>query len=107
MALFGNRIKAQEAMSLGLIHQVVENNEQLENEITKAIKLALKCAPEASKTTKALIHSVENEDLNPLLDQAAKDFSDAVMGEGREGGAAFMQKRLPAWADVQLETGAE
>jgi hypothetical protein len=26
------------------------------------------------------------------------------MGEGREGGAAFMQKRLPAWADVELTT---
>lgn len=102
MALFGNRIKAQEAMNLGLIHQVVEDAEQLKTEINKAIKLAIKCAPEASKVTKALIHSVENEDLNPLLDQAALDFADAVMGEGREGGAAFMQKRLPAWADVEL-----
>jgi isohexenylglutaconyl-CoA hydratase len=107
MALFGNRIKASEAMNLGLIHQLVENTEQLEEEVMKAVKLAIKCAPEASKVTKALIHSVENEDLEPLLDQAAIDFSDAVMGEGREGGAAFMQKRLPAWADVQLEVGAE
>jgi isohexenylglutaconyl-CoA hydratase len=107
MALFGNRINASEAMNLGLIHQLVENPEQLEEEVMKAVKLAIKCAPEASKVTKALIHSVENEDLEPLLDQAAIDFSDAVMGEGREGGAAFMQKRLPAWADVQLEVGAE
>lgn len=107
MALFGNRINASEAMNLGLIHQLVENTEQLEEEVMKAVKLAIKCAPEASKVTKALIHSVENEDLEPLLDQAAIDFSDAVMGEGREGGAAFMQKRLPAWADVQLEVGAE
>lgn len=101
MALFGNRIKAQEAVNLGLIHQVVESTEQLESEVNKAIKLAIKCAPKASKATKALIHSVENADLEPLLDQAALDFSDAVMGEGREGGAAFMQKRLPAWADVE------
>lgn len=107
MALFGNRINASEAMNLGLIHQLVENTEQLEEEVMKAVKLAIKCAPEASKVTKALIHSVENEDLEPLLDQAAIDFSDAVMGEGREGGAAFMQKRLPAWADVELEVGAE
>jgi isohexenylglutaconyl-CoA hydratase len=106
MALFGNRIKAQEAMSLGLIHQVVESNEQLDEAVAKAVKLALKCAPQASKTTKALIHSVENEDLEPLLDQAALDFADAVMGEGREGGAAFMQKRLPAWADVFLSESA-
>jgi isohexenylglutaconyl-CoA hydratase len=99
LALFGNRIKAQEAMNLGLIHQVVENTEQLEAEINKAIKLALKCAPQASQVTKALIHSVDKQDLASLLDQAATNFADAVMGEGREGGAAFMQKRLPAWAN--------
>jgi len=104
MALFGNRIKAQEAVNLGLIHQVVEDTEQLEVEINKAIKLAIKCAPAASRATKALIHCVEHEALNPLLDQAALDFANAVMGEGREGGAAFMQKRLPAWADVELAT---
>jgi isohexenylglutaconyl-CoA hydratase len=100
MALFGNRIKAQEAMSLGLIHQVVDNNEQLEEAVSKAVKLALKCAPQASQVTKALIHNVDKQDIELLLDQAAIDFADAVMGEGREGGAAFMQKRLPAWADV-------
>jgi isohexenylglutaconyl-CoA hydratase len=100
MALFGNRIKAQEAMSLGLIHQVVDNNEQLEEAVSKAVKLALKCAPQASQVTKALIHNVDKQDIELLLDQAAIDFADAVMGEGREGGAAFMQKRLPAWSDV-------
>ncbi|MGK0406083.1 MAG: isohexenylglutaconyl-CoA hydratase [Oleispira sp.] len=100
LALFGNRIKAQEAMNLGLIHQVVENNEQLEEAVTKAVKLALKCAPHASLVTKALIHSVDKQDLESLLDQAATNFAEAVMGEGREGGAAFMQKRLPAWADA-------
>lgn len=102
LALFGNRIKAQEAMNLGLIHQVVENNDQLEDSVMQAIKLALKCAPQASQTTKALIHNVGEQDLDSLLDQAANNFADAVMGEGREGGAAFMQKRSPAWADVAL-----
>ena len=102
LALFGNRIKAQEALNLGLIHQVVENNDQLEDSVMQAIKLALKCAPQASQTTKALIHNVGEQDLDSLLDQAANNFADAVMGEGREGGAAFMQKRSSAWADVAL-----
>ncbi|MFT4776924.1 MAG: isohexenylglutaconyl-CoA hydratase [Oleispira sp.] len=99
LALFGHRIQAQEAMNLGLIHQVVASNEQLETDVNKAIQLALKCAPQASQVTKALIHNVGKQDINSLLDQAAKDFADAVMGEGREGGAAFMQKRLPAWTN--------
>ena len=103
LALFGNRIKAQEALSLGLIHEQVEGAEALAEKIEKAIKLAVKCAPQASRATKALIHSVESEPLNPLLDQAAVDFAAAVMGEGREGAAAFMQKRLPAWADISGE----
>lgn len=103
LALFGNRIKAAEALRLGLIHQVVETTEQLEVEVNNAIKLALKCAPQASQVTKALIHRIEQEELEPLLDQAALDFADAVMGEGYEGSTAFMQKRLPAWANVALK----
>lgn len=102
LALFGNRIKAKEAVDLGLIHQQVEDAEELSEQIEKFIKLALKCAPQASRATKALIHSVESEPLNPLLDQAAVDFAAAVMGEGREGAAAFMQKRAPAWADINV-----
>ena len=103
LALFGNRIKTQEALSLGLIHEQVEGADALAEKIEKAIKLAVKCAPQATRATKALIHSVESEPLNPLLDQAAVDFAAAVMGEGREGAAAFMQKRSPAWADISGE----
>lgn len=104
LALFGNRIKAAEALSLGLIHQTVDSAGALSDEIEKAIKLALKCAPQANRATKSLIHSVESEPLNPLLDQAAIDFAAAVMGEGREGAAAFMQKRPAAWADISSKT---
>ena len=107
LALFGNRIKAQEAMNLGLIHQVVEGNDQLEDAVNKAVTLATKCAPQASQATKALIHNVDKQDINLLLDQAAEDFADAVMGEGREGGAAFMQKRLPAWANIPVADSSE
>ena len=103
LALMGQRFKGEEAVSLGLIHQHV-NNDELTKTVEKAIKQTLKCAPEANKATKALLHSVNEcetpETLDLLLDQAANDFAQAVLtGEGREGAMAFMQKRKPSWAE--------
>ena len=45
------------------------------------------------------LHRVGHEDLNALLDDAAQSFAKAVLGEeGAEGTLAFVQKRLPRWA---------
>ena len=50
--------------------------------------------------TKALLHRTLNEPLNKLLNDAAQQFAQAVGGaEGQEGTMAFIQKRLPNWAD--------
>jgi isohexenylglutaconyl-CoA hydratase len=98
LALVGNRIDGEQALRLGLIHQLAVDTGDLKKQLTKTISLILKCAPNANKTTKALLHQVSQQAMNTLLDQAAIDFSAAVAGEGREGAAAFMQKRSPNWA---------
>ena len=59
-----------------------------------------RCAPNATAVTKQLMLDVGSVPLEQLLDRAATDFTTAIGGdEGREGTAAFIEKRLPNWAD--------
>lgn len=99
LALLGLCIDAAQALQLGLIHQIANEYNDLQQQLTKAIALVLKCAPQANKTTKVLLHAVAEQvqPLAVLLDQAAVDFASAVNKEGQEGTAAFMQKRPANW----------
>lgn len=97
LALLGLRIKADEALSLGLIHQIAIDEADLQEQLDKTIKLALNCAPQATILTKSLLHQVAEIPMSELLDQAAQDFALSVAGEGREGATAFAQKRKPNW----------
>ena len=97
LALLGLRLPAEEALSIGLIHQVAGSEEDLDQQLAETVRQALLCAPQATATTKALLHQAGNTDMGTLLDQAAADFAHSVTGEGREGAAAFAQKRKPHW----------
>ena len=105
LALLGQKISAAEALSLGLVHQLADSDEHHQQLIQQGIQSALKCAPQATANTKALLHAVNNsvdtengQSVSQLLDQAAEDFAAAVGNEGREGARAFMEKRQPNWA---------
>lgn len=97
LALLGLRIDAQQALSLGIIHQIASDEGDLAQQVDAAIALALNCAPSASKMTKALLHRTGTVAMSDLLDQAAQDFAESVAGEGIEGATAFAQKRKPSW----------
>ncbi|KZZ46171.1 enoyl-CoA hydratase [Thalassolituus sp. HI0120] len=105
LALLGQKIGAEEALHLNLIHQLAHSDEQQRELIQQGIQSALKCAPQATAQTKALLHAVNNsvdtengKTVSKLLDQAADNFAAAVVSEGREGASAFMEKRKPNWA---------
>lgn len=98
LALLGARFDGVEAARLGIVHTVC-SDEKIEQELEEVLIQVKRCAPEANKITKALILSVGNDELDNVLDQAAKSFSDCVQGkEGQEGTMAFIQKRRPNWA---------
>ena len=98
LALLGARFDGNEAARLGIVHTVC-TSEGIEQELEDVLAQVKRCAPEANIITKALILSVGNDELDTILDQAAKSFSDCVQGkEGQEGTMAFIQKRLPNWA---------
>ncbi len=100
LALLGARFDGSEAQRLGIVHESHPTAEALDQALETVLKQVKRCAPQANRMTKALILGVAQSELDPLLDEAAKSFSQAVQGsEGQEGTMAFVQKRLPKWAE--------
>lgn len=99
LALLGLRISADEACTLGIIHQVATSDEQIDELLGQALERVRHCAPKATAETKALLHRVGHESMSGLLDSAAEKFAAAIRSdEGAEGTMAFVQKRPPKWA---------
>jgi isohexenylglutaconyl-CoA hydratase len=100
LALTGARFDGNEALRLGIVHQVADSDETLASVLQSTLADIRRCAPNANRLTKALVLNVGKQPMDTLLDQAARDFASAVVGtEGQEGTLAFVQKRLPSWAD--------
>ena len=100
LALLGTRFEGDTALKLGVVHEVVENDDALNALLDETIQQIKRAAPHASRVTKALLHRTLNEPLHELLDDAAQQFANAVGGEeGVEGTMAFIQKRLPNWSN--------
>jgi len=100
LALLGARFDGSEAKTLGIVHEAHDTKKALEEALEKVLKQLKRCAPGANRITKSLILGVGHQPLEELLDSAAQSFSNAVQGtEGQEGTMAFVQKRLPHWAE--------
>ena len=100
LALLGLRFDGKTALDLGVVHQVSQDDVELEQQLTDTIQQIKRAAPLASRATKTLLHRTLNEPLAQLLDDAAQQFAQAVGGpEGQEGTMAFIQKRNPNWFD--------
>lgn len=99
LALLGLKIDGTEALRLGVVHEVATDDAALATTLENTLAHLIRCAPQATAATKALLHQVNKVPMTELLDDAAQQFADAVRGnEGAEGTLAFMQKRAPAWA---------
>lgn len=99
LALTGIRFKGHEAQRLGIVHDVAEDAEALQERLDDTLAAIRRCAPHANRVTKQLILDVERNSMNDILDQAARAFAKATQSsEGQEGTMAFVQKRLPNWA---------
>jgi isohexenylglutaconyl-CoA hydratase len=100
LGVCGARFKGEEALRLGLVHFVAADEAQLQALLDEVIAQIRRCAPGANAVTKAIMLSVGRRDLDEILDDAARQFAEAVRGpEGVEGTMAFVQKRLPKWAE--------
>ncbi|GIL40484.1 enoyl-CoA hydratase-related protein [Roseiterribacter gracilis] len=89
---------AHEALRIGLVASVVPLDE-LGAAGAKLVAAILENAPQAMTMAKTLIGVVANEPIDEALAQLTAEFIAAARAsdEGREGVAAFLEKRLPNW----------
>jgi len=92
--LSGERFTAEKALGMNLVHEVTEN---LEESTQKMIKSFLQAGPEAARSAKKLVKTVQqfkSELHNQTVELIAMK---RVSEEGQEGMRALLQKDKPAW----------
>jgi len=96
--LTAEKFSAAQARSLGLVHEVTKAN-GLDAEVERQAQVLLSSSPSALAATKRLLADVVEAPIDDvLLAATAKCIADArVSPEGREGIAAFLEKRVPSW----------
>lgn len=85
---------AARAVTIGLLNSAVPT-EQLDAEVSRYTEMLTKGGPQALALTKQLLRSAAPPDFAAMLKISAGRF---ISAEGREGIAAFAEKRLPSWA---------
>ncbi len=101
-ALFASALPfdAMEAMRFGLIHEVVEDEGELESAMRRLSSLAFENAPGAVADAKALVRAVAGHAIDDRIarDTAKRIAQRRASDEGREGLAAFLERRKPNWS---------
>ena len=98
-ALLGERINGAAALAMGLVHYQTEGEDAMQAQLHEVLAKVRRCAPDANAVTKQLMLDVASTELESLLDRASDDFASALNSdEGKEGTTAFLEKRLPSWA---------
>jgi len=96
--LTAERFDAREAHRLGLAHEVVPA-EQLDAKVGEIVKALSGNSPNAVREAKALVRDIAGLPIDDVLlaDTAGRIAAIRASGEGREGVAAFLEKRKPSW----------
>ena len=99
--LTGERFDADEALRIGLIHEIADAA-ALDTRLEQLLQALRAAAPQAQAHCKRLLASLRGHDaFEPqVLEQTARSIAEVRAGEeAREGISAFFAKRKPGWAD--------
>ena len=98
--LTAERFDARAARDIGLVHEVV-TEEALDETLERTLVLLLANAPRAMAEAKTLVADVAGRpfDQTLLADVARRIAARRASPEGREGLAAFLEKRPPRWPE--------
>ena len=97
--LTAERFSAAEAYRIGLVHEIVPGEEQLDEAIGEILDSLLKNGPNALSESKRLIRIISGQ---PIDDSTIEESVQRITrvrssAEGKEGLAAFLEKRKPNW----------
>jgi len=97
--LSAERFSASEAYRIGLLHEIVPDEEGLDDAVGEIVDALLAGGPQAQAECKALIGAVANWpiDEDVVEDTVRRIVAVRAADEGREGMTAFLEKRRPDW----------
>lgn len=99
LLLTAARFNGEEAGRLGFAHFVVEDAGALQVQCDALIAQSRSGAPGAIAATKQIINATGRLDGDDLVQFAAEQFADCMLGdEAKEGLSAFAEKRKPGWS---------
>lgn len=100
LMLTGARFTGEDAVRYGIGHILATDSADLESQCAQVLAQIALCAPGANAVTKRIMFEATRLPRAQALDFAARGFASCMLSaEGREGVAAFVEKRKPTWAD--------
>jgi methylglutaconyl-CoA hydratase len=98
--LTAERFNAERALALGMVSEVVDENE-LDEKVNHLIETILTNSSEAVKAAKQLIIDIDGRPVTEELMQLTSERIGDIRAseEGIEGLAAFLEKRKPSWVN--------
>lgn len=100
LAVTGARFKGDEALGLGLIHHLVADAAALDAKLDEVLGQIKRCSAQAIADTKAIMTLSQRAPRDEVIAAAARSFAQLLRSEdGREGVAAFNEKRKARWAE--------
>jgi methylglutaconyl-CoA hydratase len=99
------RFDGAEAWRLGLVHEIVSSEGELDEKVGEIVDAILACGPVAQREAKELVRAVSGR---PVTSELIQDTAERIARirsspEGREGVVAFLEKRRPAWVPPEPE----
>lgn len=101
-ALFstGQRFDAARAQTIGLVHEVVEDEAALDARIDELLGELRSAGPTATRAAKALVRELRTLEPDAARRHAVRHIAQQrTSAEGQDGLAAFLEKRDPGWKD--------
>ena len=96
--LTGELFGAEHARAIGLVHEVHADDTALDVAVERVLAAVLRGGPAAVRAAKALIAELRDGDPEPQATRAAEAIAERrASAEGREGIAAFLERREPRW----------
>lgn len=104
--LTAERFDAAEAYRIGLVHDLTASVAELDERVNEVLGSLLAAGPHAQAASKALVRAVAHRPIDErvVADTAERIATVRASDEAREGIAAFLTRRSPAWVPEALRT---